>query len=138
MNNKQLKSQIEVNRDFWKTNYESLRNLAFIKKLGQVESDMKSKYSKAIFIDWGEDLETDFYLTKFFEEFLSIVYKDVYNNRFLSLELRDMGLKHNTLVLSIDADSALIVGRDIQFALFVFIEEWYPELNYSNILLEWG
>lgn len=130
-----MKSSLEVNRDFWRDKSVSERNKSFSRKFEDMDHDMNEKFSVAL-----KDENFDSHkgrLEVYFKRFLSVVYEKDHDNRFQHLELRDMDLRYPTLVLGIDADSIIRNAREIQYALFTFLDEWYPELDYSNILLEW-
>lgn len=130
-----MKSSMEVNRDFWKNKCESERNKPFFRKYADIAQDMHKKFSDAL---GDEDFISSVgRLEDYFKKFLSVIYDKQHDTRFLHLELRDMGLKYRTLVLGVDADAVINSAKDIHFALLFFLEEWYFELYFSNILLEW-
>jgi hypothetical protein len=117
--------------DIWQGRYQAEVNKSYARKMEDMANDMNQQYSR---LTAHKDLEwTEKTLEENFKEFLSIVFEKWHDNRFCGLTIND----DNVLVLSIDADSVIGNARQIDFALLVFLEEWYPELDFSHILLEW-
>lgn len=119
----------------WKGRYEALVSKSFSQRFSDIAYDMNTKYSRAV-ID--KDIEfNEKTLEETFKEYLSKVYDKDHDNRFCGLKLRDNDKNRPALVLSVDADVVIRNALEIEFALRVFLEEWYPDLNYGDIYTEW-
>jgi len=130
-----FKTAEEFKIEMLENRYKNLKNQSFPKRFEAIAWDMNNMYSKAILdneIDFTEQTIEDN-----FKKFLSIVYEEDHDNRFCGLELTDNNKNYPAFLLTVDADTHINNARDIQFALSVFLEEWYSELQYGDILTEW-
>lgn len=108
---------------------------SFSKRINAISYAMNEK-----FCSWVSDytlVYTIDNLKRYFSQFLSVAYDKLHDNRFIDLKLRNVNKKYPALVISIDADTQPNNALEIQFALFVFMEEWYADFGFSDICLEW-
>ncbi len=109
----------------------------FVLKLLNVGNDMNQIFIDSIMKETPPDTTIIGDFKMHFAKFLSAVYDKQHDHRFIDLVLKKNNKKFPALVLSIDANTPLNQACAIQFALFVFMEEWYAHHGFSDVLLEW-
>lgn len=130
-----MKSVKDLKINMLENRYKNLKNQSFSKRFEAIAYDMNLAYSKAIVDNIIEF--TDQTIEQNFKQFLSIAYDKDHDTRFCGLEFTDNNKNTLALLLTVDADTVIGNAKEISFALYVFLEEWYPELQYGDILTEW-
>ena len=131
-----FKTAEELKIEMLEKRIEEMKNKSISKKIEELAWEMNNNYSKGTIED-----ETDFdkqTIEQNFKRFLSIVFDEQHDNRICGLELTDNNKNTPALLLTVDADTQIGNATDIMFAVGVFLEEWYSELQYGDILTEFN